>query len=87
VEDWSEKAQKDARALLEPLKQHFYQDDCILGVSEIFDGGLPGAGKGTVNQAWSVGALIKSLLELEAVQKKGRRQLTVPYVALRPAFF
>lgn len=87
VEDWSEQAQQEARTLLEPLKQHFYQDDCIFGISEIFDGATPGAGKGTVQQAWSVGALLKSLLELEATRKKGRRQPTVPYVALRPAFF
>lgn len=44
---------------LETLKEHFYKRDCIHGVSEIFDGGVPGDGRGTIQQAWSVGALLK----------------------------
>ncbi len=43
---------------LETLKHHFYQSNCIHGVSEIFDGLLPDEGKGAVQQAWSVNALI-----------------------------
>jgi len=44
---------------MESLKKHFYEDNCIHGVSEIFDGGEPGEGHGTIQQAWSVGALLK----------------------------
>jgi len=44
---------------METLKNHFYENDCIHGVSEIFDGDKPEAGKGTIHQAWSVGALLK----------------------------
>ncbi|MEM6318885.1 MAG: amylo-alpha-1,6-glucosidase, partial [Bacteroidota bacterium] len=40
---------------------HFYQDNCINGISEIFDGDEPKAGRGTVQQAWSIGALIMVL--------------------------
>ncbi|MBK7938262.1 MAG: glycogen debranching enzyme N-terminal domain-containing protein [Lewinellaceae bacterium] len=87
VNDWSEAAQKEALALLEPLKRHFYQQDCILGISEIFDGKLPRPGKGTVHQAWSVGALIKTLLDLKAHRKKGRRHAKIPFLEARSVFF
>ena len=87
VNDWSEKAQKEALAMLEPLKRHFYQYECILGISEIFDGKMPRAGKGTIHQAWSVGAIIKTLLDLKAHQKKGRRQSKVPFLEVRSMFF
>ncbi len=55
---------------LEPLKNHFYNADCIMGISEIFDGKSPYSGRGCVQQAWSVAALIKlysehKLYELE----------------------
>jgi len=45
------------------LKTHFYEHDCLFGISEIFDGLHPGNGRGTANQAWSVGALIKLLTD------------------------
>jgi glycogen debranching enzyme len=41
------------------LRSHFYESGCINGIAEIFDGLKPFEGKGTVNQAWSVSALIK----------------------------
>ncbi len=44
---------------MQPLKKHFYEHECIHGVSEIFDGGEPGEGRGTIQQAWSTGALLK----------------------------
>lgn len=44
---------------LEPLKNHFYNADCIMGISEIFDGKSPYSGRGCIQQAWSVAALIK----------------------------
>lgn len=43
---------------LAPLIHHFYMDNCIHGVSEIFDGMVPVYGKGTVHQAWSVSAML-----------------------------
>jgi glycogen debranching enzyme len=48
------------------LREHFYEKDCIHGISEIFDGLEPGAGRGTVQQAWSVGALLKVLLSISS---------------------
>jgi predicted glycogen debranching enzyme len=87
VNDWSEKAQKEAIALFEPLKKHFYQTDCILGVSEIFDGNMPGPGKGTVHQAWSVGAVLKALLDIRAQHKKGRRQSIIPFHDIKSLIF
>lgn len=44
---------------MQQLKKHFYEEDCIHRVSEIFDGGEPGEGRGTIQQAWSTGALLK----------------------------
>ena len=48
---------------LATLKQHFYENDCLFGISEIFDGLDPNVGRGTANQAWSVGAIIKLLTD------------------------
>ena len=87
VNDWSEKAQKEALALLEPLKKHFYQNDCILGISEIFDGKMPRRGKGTVHQAWSVGAILKTLLDLKSRHKKGRRHAVIPFAEIKSMIF
>lgn len=87
VNDWSEKAQKEVLALLEPLKKHFYQNDCILGISEIFDGKMPRAGKGTVHQAWSVGAILKTLLDLKERHKKGRRRSVLPFAEIKSMIF
>lgn len=87
VNDWSEKAQKEVRTMLEPLKHHFYQEDCILGISEIFDGKRPRAGKGTVHQAWSVGALLKTLLDLKKHHKKVRRASMIPFSEIKTMIF
>lgn len=46
---------------LESLRSHFYKAGCIHGIAEIFDGQPPGEGRGTVQQAWSVGALLQVL--------------------------
>jgi predicted glycogen debranching enzyme len=48
---------------LATLKRHFYDSDCVFGISEIFDGLQPGDGRGTANQAWSVGAIVKLLAD------------------------
>ncbi|MBW6498593.1 MAG: glycogen debranching enzyme N-terminal domain-containing protein [Bacteroidales bacterium] len=59
------------KAATEALQKHFYEDGCIHGIAEIFDGENPEHGKGTVNQAWSVSALIQ-LLEISKNLKKTR---------------
>ena len=59
VNEGSAKAKKEVKELLDPLKKHFEGEDCIHGISEVFDGERPKAGRGCINQAWSVAALIK----------------------------
>lgn len=46
-------------AELLPLKEHFYNTQGLHCISEIFDGNDPQEGKGTIQQAWSVAALIQ----------------------------
>jgi len=41
------------------LQQHFYESDGIHCISEIFDGADPSDGRGTIQQAWSVSALLQ----------------------------
>ncbi len=47
----------------EKLQQHFYNEGCLNGIAEIFDGLQPIAGKGCVQQAWSIGMLLKVFLD------------------------
>ena len=61
VHHFSKVAKAEMMASLETIKHHFYENDCLLGISEIFDGLEPTQGRGTANQAWSVGAIIKLL--------------------------
>jgi predicted glycogen debranching enzyme len=49
----------------EKLQQHFYNEDCFNAIAEIFDGLQPLAGKGCVQQAWSVGMLLKVFLHTQ----------------------
>ncbi|WP_338358076.1 amylo-alpha-1,6-glucosidase [Yeosuana marina] len=44
---------------LSSLKNHFYNEVGMHCISEVFDGKDPKQGKGTIQQAWSVAALIK----------------------------
>lgn len=60
--NFSQSARKKMRAELRHLEEHFYQHDGIHCVSEIFDGAEPAAGRGTIQQAWSVSALLRLLL-------------------------
>ncbi|WP_111624648.1 amylo-alpha-1,6-glucosidase [Arenibacter echinorum] len=48
---------------LEPLRQHFYKDNGIHCISEIFNGSEPQEGKGCIHQAWSVAAIIKLYID------------------------
>jgi predicted glycogen debranching enzyme len=65
LNDFSKKSKTDALELLTPLRRHFYEEDCLHGISEIFDGGEPEAGRGCVQQAWSVGMLILTLSKVQ----------------------
>jgi predicted glycogen debranching enzyme len=49
------------RKLLEKLILHFYENEGIYCLSEIFDGEEPHQGKGCIQQAWSVGMLLRGL--------------------------
>lgn len=55
----------EIRTALNTLIVHFYESGCIHGISEIFDGLHPETGKGTVQQAWSVSAMLQVLLALQ----------------------
>ncbi|WP_010135326.1 amylo-alpha-1,6-glucosidase [Ochrovirga pacifica] len=56
---YSTAAKKKVVKALQPLKEHFYQQDGLYCISEIFDGNNPLAGRGCIHQAWSVAALVK----------------------------
>ena len=62
--NYSAKAKKEIRQYIAPLKQHFYQEDGIHAISEIFDGETPSAGRGTIQQAWSLSALLLTLAKM-----------------------
>jgi len=59
VQGDSAKARKWTESALKSLKDHFYAQNCLWGISEIFDGKNPDLGKGTIHQAWSVGNLLR----------------------------
>ncbi len=52
---------KEFKQVLKSFENHFYHDRAVHGISEIFDGLEPNIGKGCVNQAWSVSALLHVL--------------------------
>jgi predicted glycogen debranching enzyme len=58
---FSKKSIAQVKKWMVPLKEHFYNDSCLHGISEIFDGDEPTTGKGTIHQAWSIGALLQTL--------------------------
>ncbi len=61
--DYSEKTKQQIAKELEPLKEHFYNEGCVHGISEIFDGLEPKRGKGCMHQAWSVSNLIMLMIK------------------------
>lgn len=63
VHDHSEEAKRYVEGELSSLKEHFYQNECIHGISEIFDGLEPRQGKGCIHQAWSVSNLIMLIMK------------------------
>ncbi|MBA3665199.1 MAG: glycogen debranching enzyme N-terminal domain-containing protein [Bacteroidetes bacterium] len=56
---------KDIASELKKLKEHFYYDECLNGISEVFDGSAPRSGKGCMQQAWSVSNLILLILKFD----------------------
>lgn len=58
VHQYNSRARKTVQKLLQPLKKHFYGSECLYGISEVFDGKNPSAGKGCIQQAWSVSNII-----------------------------
>ncbi|MEZ4959743.1 MAG: amylo-alpha-1,6-glucosidase [Saprospiraceae bacterium] len=63
---FSNKAKSEITEMMEPLRQHFYGESCIHGISEIFDGAEPKEGRGCMQQAWSIGMLLLVLAMMEA---------------------
>ena len=59
VNRFTKKAKNDVVKGLKPLKEHFYHTDGLNCISEIFDGSEPKVGRGCIQQAWSVAALVK----------------------------
>ncbi len=55
----SEKNKKIVLHELESLQKHFYEEEGLHCLSEVFDGKEPKQGKGCIHQAWSVGAILK----------------------------
>ncbi|WP_419214095.1 amylo-alpha-1,6-glucosidase [Maribacter sp. X9] len=55
----TKKNRLQVKLALNDLKEHFYNREGLHCISEIFDGQNPYEGKGCIQQAWSVAALIK----------------------------
>ncbi len=70
--DFSKKVKADVSKMMEPIRRHFYEEGCIHGIAEIFDGGEPSEGRGCVQQAWSVGMLLKVLTAMEMEKPLGK---------------
>ncbi len=62
VNNHTAKAKKEVLDHLKVLEDHFYQHDCIHGLSEIFDGLNPKSGRGTIQQAWSISGILQTLI-------------------------
>ena len=59
VNKYSITAKTFVKKELDTLKDHFYNSACIHGISEIFDGENPNEGRGCIQQAWSIAAVLK----------------------------
>ncbi|MDQ3047724.1 MAG: glycogen debranching protein, partial [Bacteroidota bacterium] len=59
----SEASKRFVESELASLKQHFYESECLHGISEVFDGLEPKEGKGCIQQAWSVSNLILLIMK------------------------
>jgi predicted glycogen debranching enzyme len=61
VNDYSLASRTRCRDIIEGYRDHFYNNSGIHCISEIFDGLEPKDGKGCIQQAWSIGALLRVL--------------------------
>lgn len=61
----SKQVRESMKKTVDTFRRHFYESDCIHGISEIFDGLKPEEGRGTIHQAWSVSALIQIMLRFK----------------------
>ncbi|MEZ4956489.1 MAG: amylo-alpha-1,6-glucosidase [Saprospiraceae bacterium] len=66
INGFTKKAKSEILKMTKPINHHFYEEGCIHGISEIFDGDAPSEGRGCVQQAWSVGMLLKVLIDAYA---------------------
>lgn len=62
INRYSKKIKAEILKEMASLEKHFYQKDCIHGISEIFDGLKPDKGRGTIHQAWSISGLLKVII-------------------------
>ena len=62
INNWSENACARVWEHAHQLRHHFYNEGCANAIAEIFDGLKPTAGKGCVQQAWSVAGLLSVFL-------------------------
>jgi predicted glycogen debranching enzyme len=67
VFNYSDEACRWVEREVAALEQHFYQDDGLYAISEVFDGVNPGSGKGCIQQAWSVGMLLLVHLNIKKI--------------------
>ncbi len=72
------KGTEEARDVIEKFEYHFNEAG-IGTVSEIFDGDAPHAPRGCIAQAWSVGELLRVVMEygLQKKQKRSTKKTTV----------
>lgn len=78
INGFSAEARAEVQKMMGPLRRHFYEEGCIHGIAEIFDGAEPGETRGCIQQAWSVGMALKVLADMEAEKmagKAGRQQM------------
>jgi len=68
VNKYTKKVKNQIAKLLSPLKEHFYERECVNGISEIFDGEKPNQGRGCIQQAWSVAAIIKVCMDYPDIE-------------------
>lgn len=63
--DVTEESKRYVINKLQPMIDHFYNDAGINCISEVFDGDNPKYGKGCIQQAWSLGAILKLYIDFE----------------------
>lgn len=70
--NFSAAAKREVWKMMQPLLDHFYTADGIHAMSEIFDGLKPGAGRGCIQQAWSIGMVLKVMSALGHEAQKAK---------------